>query len=181
MPTRKNTIKTDKATGAENTPVALSKKENNKIIEEPLHDSDEIAVISLIPNVSYKDNKTNDIYEWDEVGHIEYMTVETLKNMKRNYKTYFIDLWLKPLDDRVIKQFGLQKNYDKYEFLMDDSNYIKENISTICNSISTTPQSLKYTIFKKVRDMVTSKKITDITLIRAIEKQMNLDLISLTL
>ena len=60
-------------------------KENtneNKIVKsKDLNDSDEIEVVSLIPNVSYKDSKTLDMYEWDEVGHAECMTFETLKNL----------------------------------------------------------------------------------------------------
>ena len=57
--------------------------------EEPLEDSDEIEVVSLVPNVSYKDSKTLDMYEWHEVGHSEPMTFEILKNMWRNDKGYF--------------------------------------------------------------------------------------------
>ena len=97
-------------------------KETVKV--EPLEDSDEIEVVSLIPNVSYKDSKTLDIYKWEEIGHVEYMTFETLKNMWRNNKGYFKNMWLKPNDDRVIKKFGLTKTFEKYEYLMDSSNYI---------------------------------------------------------
>ena len=54
-----------------------NKKNTKKSINvEPLEDSDEIEVVSLIPNVSYKDSKTFDMYKWDEIGHVEYMTVE---------------------------------------------------------------------------------------------------------
>ena len=43
-----------------------SKKTMN---QEPLGDYDEIEIVSLIPNVSYKDSKTGDFYSWDEIGH----------------------------------------------------------------------------------------------------------------
>ena len=84
-------------------------KKNTKgtVKVEPLNDSDEIEVVSLIPNVSYKDSKTLDIYKWEEIGHVEYMTFETLKNMWRNNKGYFKNMWLKPNDDRVVNKFGL--------------------------------------------------------------------------
>ena len=80
-----------------------TKTKKKSVNVEPLLDSDEIEVISLVSNVTYKDSKTLDTYEWREVGHVEYMTFETLKNMWRNNKGYFKNLWLKPNDDRVIK------------------------------------------------------------------------------
>ena len=99
------------------------KKSTTKTVREELRDSDEIEVISLVPNVSYKDSKTLDMYEWDKVGHVENMTFETLKNMWRNNKGYFKNMWLKPNDDRVINKFGLSKTFEKYEsILLRNSN-----------------------------------------------------------
>lgn len=145
---------------------------------EPLNDLDEIEVISLIPNVSYKDNRTNDMYEWDDVGHSEIMTVEIIKNMWRNHKGYFRNLWLKPLDDRIINQFGLKKTYEKYEYLMDESNYVKENINKIIDSIDSTPNGLKFSICNKIKDLVVRGNISDVSVIKSLEKHLDIDLIS---
>lgn len=152
------------------------KKETKKIVE--LKDSDEIDVISLVPNVSYKDSRTLDMYEWDEVGHIEPMTFETLKNMWRNNKGYFKKMWLKPIDERVINKFGLTKTFEKYEYLMDDSNYTKKNIDEICSAISDTPNGLKMSIFNKIKSMVVSGDISDVNVIRTLEKHLKTDLMS---
>ena len=124
------------AVGKMNEETTKTTKTTNKSVkEEPLEDSDEIEVISLVPNVSYKDSKTLDMYEWTETGHLEYMTFDTLKNMWRNNKGYFKNLWLKPMDDRVINKFGLTKTFENYEYLMDGSNYTKKNINAICEAI----------------------------------------------
>lgn len=152
------------------------KKETKKIVE--LKDSDEIDVVSLVPNVSYKDSRTLDMYEWDEVGHVESMTFETLKNMWRNNKGYFKKMWLKPMDERVINKFGLTKTFEKYEYLMDDSNYTKKNIDEICSAISDTPNGLKMSIFNKIKSMVVSGDISDVSVIRALEKHLKTDLMS---
>lgn len=155
-----------------------NKKDTKKAINaEPLKDSDEIEVVSLIPNVSYKDDKTGDMYEWDEVGHVEPMTFETLKNMWRNNKGYFRNMWLKPNDDRVINKFGLTKTYEEYEFLMDKSNYTKKNIDEICETISKTPRAMKRAICSKIKNLVINENISDATVIRKLEKHLNLDLI----
>ena len=144
---------------------------------EPLNDSDEIEVVSLIPNVSYKDSKTLDMYDWDVAGHVEYMSFETLKNMWRSNKGYFKNLWLKPNDDRVINKFGLTKTFEKYEYLMDASNYTKKNINTICDSIANTPNGLKIAICDKVKSLVVNGEVSDVSVIRALENRLKIDLI----
>ena len=142
-----------------------------------MEDSDEIEVISLVPNVSYKDSKTLDMYEWSEAGHSEYMTFDTLKNLWRNNKGYFKNLWLKPMDDRVINKFGLTKTYEKYEYLMESSNYTKKNIGDICNAIKETPNGLKFSICNKVKNLVISGEISDVSVIRTLENRLQINLV----
>ncbi len=148
--------------------------------ETPLNDSDEIQVVSLIPNVSYLDSKTNDYYEWEGIGHIEYMTVDVLKNMWRNHKSYFRNMWLKPLDERIVKLFGLKVIYDKYEFLMKESNYTRDNIKKIIDMLtaSSTTNGLKFSVTNMVKNAVMNGRISDVVVIKALENQLNLDLIS---
>ncbi len=153
-------------------------KNISKVHLEPLDDSDEIDIVSLIPNVSYKDSKTGDMYEWEEVDHIEPMTFETLKNMWRNHKGYFRNMWLKPLDERVINKFGLTKTFEKYDFLMDESNYNRSNIQKICSTISDAPNELKYSLVNKIKNMIIVGELSDIAVIRSLEKHFNLDLVS---
>lgn len=162
---------------------AENMNEQEKVVEtsvkvEPLMDSDEIQVISLIPNVSYKDSHTGDFYEWNEIGHVEYLTFETLKNMWRSAKGYFRNMWLKPLDDRVVNKFGLTSTYEKYEFLMNESNYTRNNANKLCENISETPSGMRFAICNKIKNMVASDKLTDVTVIRALERCLKLDLIS---
>lgn len=153
-------------------------KTTNKSVDvEPLEDSSEIEVISLVPNVSYKDSKTHDMYEWNEIGHMELMTFETLKNMWRNDKGYFKNLWLKPMDERVINKFGLTKTFEKYEYLMDASNYTRKNINAICDAIKTTPNGLKFSICNKVKSLVISGELVDVFVIRELEKRLKIDLL----
>lgn len=159
--------------------VVTKKSVVNKVSLEQLNDSDEIDVVSLIPNVSYKDSKTGDMYEWDEVGHVELMTFDTLKNMWRNHKGYFRNMWLKPNDERTINKFGLTKTFEKYEFVMDESNYNRANIKKLCSTISDTPNGLKFSIVNKIKDLIVTGKLTDIVVIRELEKNFDLDLISL--
>lgn len=159
-----------------NTAEEMNERNDKKTVK-PLNDFDEIEVISLIPNISYKDSKTGDFYEWDEIGHIEPMTFDVLKNMWRGHKGYFRNMWLKPNDDRVINKFGLTKTFEKYEFLMDKSNYTRKNIDTICETISSAPNGLKASIYDKVKNLVIDGDVTDVSVIRKLENNLKINLI----
>jgi len=147
--------------------------------EKPLDKDDVIEVVSLIPNISYKDKKYGDIYRWEKAGEIVEMTFDVINYMHQNHKTYFKSMWIKPLDSRVIKKFGLEPTYRDYDFLMDASNYTRKNVKEICDSIRKTPQSLKFAICNKIKSLVSSGEISDIHILREIEKSLNIDLIPL--
>lgn len=153
--------------------------DENKKKQAELKDSDEIQVVSLVQNVSYYDNKTGDMYEWDKIGHVEIMTVEVLKNLWRNHKAYFRNLLLKPLDDRIIKLFGLSSVYDKYAELMDATTYTRDRIAGVCKEIEGMSNGLRSAVYNKIISMVTNGEISDVVVIRALERQFDLDLIAL--
>lgn len=147
--------------------------------EKPLDKDDVIEVVSLIPNISYKDKKYGDIYRWEKADEVVEMTFDVINYMHQNHKTYFKSMWIKPLDKRVIKKFGLEATYRDYDFLMDASNYTRKNVNEICDSIRKTPQSLKFAICNKIKNLVSSGEISDIHILREIEKSLNIDLIPL--
>lgn len=153
--------------------------ENISKKEKPLDKDDVIEVISLIPNISYKDKKYGDIYKWEKAGEVVEMTFDVISYMHQNHKTYFKSMWIKPLDNRVIKKFGLESTYRDYDFLMDASNYTRKNVNEICNGIRKTPQSLKFAICNKIKSFVSSGEVSDIHILREIEKSLNIDLIPL--
>lgn len=163
--------------GADSSNRNSKANESRTSSQEPLTDITEIEVVSLISSVSYKDSKNGEYYAWDNVGDIEILTFETLKNMWRNYKSYFRNLWLKPMDNRVIEKFGLSKIYDTYEYLMDSSSYTKENIENICSQISKMDNSLKTTVIYKIKEMVAKDKIESISVIKTLENKFKVELI----
>ena len=182
MAARKGDTKPTVDTVVENMNVSVEENiDVEKIVEKetPLNKDDMIEVISLIPNVSYKDKKYGDIYKWEKAGEIVEMTFDVISYMHQNHKTYFKSMWIKPLDKRVVKKFGLETTYRDYDFLMEASNYTKKNVGEICNSIRKTPQSLKFAICNKIKSFVSSGEVSDIHVLREIEKSLNIDLIPL--
>lgn len=163
---------------AENEDVKTMKTKRNTRKSVELDDSEEIEVISLIPHVSYKDKRTEDMYEWEQAGHSEFMTVETLKDMWRNNKGYFRNLWLKPLDDRILVKFGLVKLFENYEFLMEESSYTKDNLEKLTTAIVTIPVGMKFAVVNKIKELVSTGKISDINVIKALGNKLDTDFIA---
>ena len=161
------------------TEVKTTTKETKTKKVEPLTDDTEIEVQALIPNVSYYDKTTGDNYRWENCGDTELMTVETLKTMFRNYRGYFTNLWLKPLDDRIVKQYKLERLYQRYEKVLNLSNYSLESIDEIATIIKEMPNSVKIATFNRIQNWVSRGEISNIKLIKKLERKFGLDLIEL--
>ena len=158
----------------------VTTKKNDATNAKELDDKEEIEVIALIPNVSYYDKATGDRYEWEKAGDVEYMTVEAIQRMRRNSRGYFEDMCVKPNDERVIKKFGMERYYEQHDYLMDASNYTKDNITNVLDKFSSLrSNSLKSSIVNKIKDMIANGELSDAVVIRAIEKRLDIDLISL--
>ena len=159
---------------------SVTTKKNDATNAKELDDKEEIEVVALIPNVSYYDKATGDRYEWENAGDIEYMTVEAIQRMRRNSRGYFEDMCVKPNDERVIKKFGMERYYEQHDYLMDASNYTKDNIANVLDKFSSLrSNSLKSSIVNKIKDMIANGELSDAVVIRAIEKRLDIDLISL--
>jgi len=159
---------------------SVTTKKNDATNVKELDDKEEIEVIALIPNVSYYDKATGDRYEWENAGDVEYMTVEAIQRMRRNSRGYFEDMCVKPNDERVIKKFGMERYYEQHDYLMDASNYTKGNITNVLDKFSSLrSNSLKSSIVNKIKDMIANGELSDAVVIRAIEKRLDIDLISL--
>ena len=159
---------------------SVTTKKNNATNVKELDDKEEIEVVALIPNVSYYDKATGDRYEWENAGDVEYMTVEAIQRMRRNSRGYFEDMCVKPNDERVIKKFGMERYYEQHDYLMDASNYTKDNITNVLDKFSSLrSNSLKSSIVNKIKDMIANGELSDAVVIRAIEKRLDIDLISL--
>ena len=159
---------------------SVTTKKNDATNVKELDDKEEIEVVALIPNVSYYDKATGDRYEWENAGDVEYMTVEAIQRMRRNSRGYFEDMCVKPNDERVIKKFGMERYYEQHDYLMDASNYTKGNITNVLDKFSLLrSNSLKSSIVNKIKDMIANGELSDAVVIRAIEKRLDIDLISL--
>lgn len=146
---------------------------------KPLTDNEKIRVVSLVPNVMYLDDYTKFHYRWKNVGDEVYMRFSELERMWHNNGGYFRSLWLKPEDSRVIEEFHLDGIYDNYDFLMDAKNYTYGNIDKICTMFTQMHDSeMKHATCAKIKNFISTGKLTDIRIIKALQDKLGIDLLS---
>lgn len=150
-----------------------------KPVKVKIEDDEEIEVQSFDSNVSYWDKATDETYFWEEVGEVISMPYSVIKNMWRNHKTYFRNFLLKPLDDRVVKELGLVKTYEKYDFLMDGSQYTKANLNSIITTINGGTNGFKSAIFNNIKNMIINGDVTDVYVIKQLGNAFDIDFVEL--
>lgn len=156
----------------------MSEKQVVKTVATPITDQDEINVIAMVGHVSYKDKNTGDWYEWENAGDKHQMTFEMIKRMHRECPRYFREMALKPDDERVIEKLGLKNMYTKNDYLFDAKSYTRANIGKICKDIGGLTIGVKYKLVESLQNMVINGKLSDIKVIREIEKRLDIDLLS---
>lgn len=128
--------------------------------------------------LTYKSRTTNAVFRWNQIGEIQPMTIGEINEMN-NYKADFLR---KPLvilmDEKAIKKFRLTPVYENVAkinnlgavFNSGDMNKIDKVIS---DALSVNMRDI---LISKVRQMYKNKKLTDINVLRLLEKRLQFDL-----
>lgn len=156
----------------------MSENKEAPVVVKALTDQDEIEVVSLVSHVSYKDRTTGDWYEWENAGDTQPMTFDTLKRMHRECPRYFREMALRPKDERVVEKFGLKNLYTKNDYLFDPKSYTRANVAKICKDIGGLTVGMKYKLVESLQSMVSNGKLSDVKVIREVEKRLDIDLLS---
>lgn len=155
-----------------------SADDNVQVGDSGLSLDDIIPVKSItFGGLTYKARSTNAIYRWNQIGAIEYMTVAELNEMN-NYKRAYLN---KPLvilmDERAIKKFRLQKVYENVAQINNLKSLFKSDIATIERTIDTAlDANMRDILISKVRQMIKNGTLTNINIIKLLEKKLQHDL-----
>lgn len=128
--------------------------------------------------LTYKSRTTNAVFRWNQIGEIQPMTIAEINEMN-NYKADFLR---KPLvilmDEKAVKKFRLTPVYENVAkinnlgavFNSGDMNKIDKVIS---DALSVNMRDI---LISKVRQMYKNRKLTDINVLRLLEKRLQFDL-----
>lgn len=125
----------------------------------------------------YKSRSNNAAYIWNEIGAVENMTIAAIVEMN-NYNTNYLN---KPLvillDERAVKQFRLTKTYEDVAKINNLKELFKSDIETISKTIDNAlAVNMRDILISKVRTMYKKKTLTDINIIRLLERKLQFDL-----
>lgn len=127
--------------------------------------------------LTYKSRSTNAVFRWNQIGAIQYMTVAELNEMN-NHKSGFLN---KPLvilmDERAVKKFRLTPVYENVAKLNNLKEVFSSDMATIERVVDDALRvNMRDILINKVRQMYKTKKLTDINVIRLLEKKLSFDL-----
>lgn len=164
---------------AEKLEVGGEEKTSSTNKTKKIEDTDIIKVKSLVNSVYYTCPKTNDLIIWSDAGDIQEMTFAQLKVMKSRHIGYFAKKWLIPQDENAIKKLGiadlLTGKFDRGDMQLLYGN----NLAAVKDKISILSDKDKKSLAEKIVKGVKQEKIVNIKIIRYLEKEFGLDLMSL--
>lgn len=148
-----------------------------EIVDLPMDET--INVKSIVyGGLTYKSRTTNAVFRWNQIGSIQPMTVSEINEMN-NHKTDFLR---KPLvilmDERAIKKFRLTSVYENVAKINNlsavfNSSDLNKIDKVITDALSVNMRDI---LISKVRQMYKNKKLTDINILRLLEKRLQFDL-----
>lgn len=127
--------------------------------------------------LTYKARSTNAIYRWPTIGSLEYMTVSELNEMNNYKRTYLNKPLVILMDERAIKKFRLQKVYENVAQINNLKSLFKSDMSTIEKTIDMAiDANMRDILISKVRQMIKNGTLTNINIIKLLEKKLQHDL-----
>ena len=147
-------------------------------------DVEELPIDTVIPvksitfgGLTYKSPVTNATFRWTQIGQTQYMTIAQLNEMN-NYNRDFLN---KPLvillNEKAIKQFRLTPVYENVAKINNLTSVFRSDMKTIENTIDNALRvNMRDILISKVRQMIKNRALTDINVIRLLEKKLQFDL-----
>lgn len=144
---------------------------------------DELPIDTVIPvksikfgGLTYKSKSTNATFRWSQIGAIEYMTIAELNEMN-NFKPSFLN---KPLvilmDERAIKKFRLTPVYENVAKINNLRSVFNSDMATIEKTIDMALRvNMRDILISKVRQMIKTRTLVDINIIRMLERKLAFD------
>lgn len=140
---------------------------------------DEIAVRSVtFGGLSWVSPRTNAHYRWNEIGAVEFIPFGELITMNNTARDFLFDPLVIIQDSRVVDYFRLNATYekiacvDKLEAMFDKGNL--DEIGAALRDIVNT--NMRDIAISKIRTLRQESKLTNIDVIRLIEKILCFDM-----
>ena len=116
---------------------------------------------------------------WSEFGDVEYIDVAELLTMRSSQPKFLKEPWLFVDDEDVAEYLGLRQLYDSLIPIDEVDDFFKLNVQQAKTLIPKLPKGMKALISEKARKGIQDGSLNNLQLIRLLEQELHLDLISL--
>ena len=122
-------------------------------------------------------DKTNSSYRWGDIGEIEYISFGELIALNNSKKAFLTKPYIILLDPRAVKYFRLVKVYESVAKINNLTELFQQPMSKIDDTISVAlAANMRDILISKVRDMLKTGALTNINIIKMLEKRLKHDL-----
>lgn len=140
---------------------------------------DEIIRVKSITfgGLTYRSQKTNTVFRWNQIGEVRNMTVDEIIEMNNNKPTFLSAPLVILLDERAISYFRLKDVYEKIAEVGNLKELFAKTIDVIESTIDNALKAgMRDVLISKIKQMIASGMLTDYRIIKSVEKLLKHDL-----
>mgnify|MGYP003288711522 CR=1 FL=1 len=116
-------------------------------------------------------------YWWQKIGDVTNMTVGAIEEMNNYNRDYLHKPMVILMDERAVKYFRLKEVYENVAKINNLKSLFKQNIDTISKTIDAAlAVNMRDILIAKVRTMYKNGSLSDIKIIRLLERKLQYDL-----
>jgi hypothetical protein len=116
---------------------------------------------------------------WSEFGDVEYLEVAELLTMRSSQPKFLKEPWLFVDDEDAAEYLGLRQLYESLIPIDEVDDFFKLNVQQAKSLLPKLPKGMKALISEKARKGIQDGSLNNLQLIRLLEQELHLDLISL--
>lgn len=144
-----------------------------------LNDDTRIVVEARVSAVYYTCPVTFETFSWLEVGDTQEMTFKQLRIMNTKHPRYFSEKWLKPLNDDVLEKLKLKKYFENNLSRGDLKLLFGNDVGAVEELLINLNPDAKSELAQKAVKAAKNGKISNIKIIRLIEKYLDVEIMDL--
>lgn len=129
--------------------------------------------------LTYISKKTGLETVWSVFGDEEYIDVAELLTMKSSQPKFLKEPWLFIEDEDVVEYLGLKELYQSIIPIDEVEEFFSLPVAEARKVVPRLPKGMKTLISERARQGITDGTLYNIQLIRMLEQELNLDLISI--
>jgi hypothetical protein len=130
-------------------------------------------------NLIYISRKNGLQTVWSNYGDVEYIDFAELLTMKASQPKFLNEPWIFVEDEEVVNQLGLKEVYKNIIPVHEVDDFFNLNVNQAREILPKLPKGMKELISDKARKGIQNGELSNLQLIRLLEQELQLDLISL--